>query len=144
LTQSQGGGRVNIDAHNHGLAVRHHTEFSVIQDLISSAKFDVERERHVSKILVVSILRKLQTDNADAANPVLDIARELDAVVDVCISIGHNHEDYLWRRPRGMAGKPIVGTNRCDAQTRNKRFHGYSESYSKNTLKIPVLIGMPV
>ena len=82
----------NIDADDHGLAFRYNTEFLVIQELISSTKFQVEFQRHIGEILVVPILGKFGTDDADVSKTQFDVTYELDAVVDGCINIGQDHK----------------------------------------------------
>lgn len=97
----------NVNAHDHSLTFWYNIEFRVINELISSAQFKIDLQRHVSEILVVPILCKLRTDNADVTKTLFDIAYELDAVIDGCVNIRHDDKNQRWWRPRGMADESI-------------------------------------
>src|SRR5213075_3183327 len=96
----------NVNAHYHGFAFSDNAKFGRIQSLISPAKFEVELERYISKILIISVLCKLGSNDTDITQSPLDVANKLDLAIDRRVIIGQNHEKQIWWRSGRMTIKP--------------------------------------
>lgn len=74
----------HIHTHDHGLVLVDDTESCVVDQLINTAKLEIELERDIGKVLLLS-LGEFRTHHADCMDAEFDIANVLDSIIQECV-----------------------------------------------------------